>query len=241
MTDLTPRLLPYGDQALLVEFGNRVERAVSERILALNEEIAGSGLAGLRETVPAFRSLLVKFDPLETAFNEVAAAIEHLLSKTGSVAAEGRTFKVPVCYDGDYAPDLDDIAARVSLDREAVIEAHSSVTYHCYMIGFVAGCPYLGDMPEELALPRRTDPRTRIPDRSVAIAMRQTVIYPLVSPGGWHLIGKTPIRIFDLAWPEPALFKPGDRILFDRISASDFERIERELEANGGKLKPMTG
>jgi KipI family sensor histidine kinase inhibitor len=138
---------------------------------------------------------------------------------------------VPVCYEDEFAPDLPEVAARLGLSPADVVALHSGTQYHVYMLGFLPGFPYLGDLPEALALPRRADPRLSVPAGSVSIALTLTAIYPYQSPGGWHLIGTTPIRLFDAARPQPALFAPGDTILFEPVAAARFAAIRAAVAA----------
>ncbi|WP_119459987.1 5-oxoprolinase subunit PxpB [Rhodospirillaceae bacterium SYSU D60014] len=225
------RFLPSGDTALLVEFGAAIDRALNDRVLQLRAAIRDAKPAGVIETVPTFRSLLVHYDPLQTTAADLTRAIEALLDHRQERTRTAKLWRVPVCYDLRHAPDLAEVAERSGLDIDAVVSLHSGTRYHIYMIGFVPGFPYMGDLPERLALPRRTDPRVRVPAGSVAIATTMTAIYPIESPGGWHLIGATPIRLFDTRRDSPALFSPGDAVLFDPITDDAFEEIQAATEA----------
>ncbi len=235
---IEPRLLPYGDCAFLVEFGDRIDRGVSERILSLNEQLLSAELPGMTETLPAFRSLLVRYDPLRTGFAELTERVKAILVSGEHVSRPSRLWEIPVCYDADFAPDLADVAEAVGMTPARVIDLHIDVLYHVYMIGFVAGYPYLGDLPEALSLPRRTDPRVRVPPGSIAIALTMAAIYPVVSPGGWHLIGQTPIRIFDPALENPALFAPGDKIRFNPIDRDEARRLYDAVRHDGYQVEP---
>jgi len=215
-----PRFLSAGDRALVVEFGDRVDRALNVLVLRLDAAIRAEGLAGIVETVPSFRSLMVHYDPLLTSRARLQAAIEPLLGSGLGAAGEARLWHIPVCYEGAFAPDLAEVAERTGLAPAQVVELHSSPRYHVYMLGFLPGFPYLGDVPARLALPRRADPRLRVPAGSVSIATNLSAIYPVESPGGWHLIGTTPIRLVDLARPRPALLTPGDAIVFEPIGGA---------------------
>ncbi len=225
------RFLPSGDTGLVVQFGNAVDRAVNDRVLRLDASLRAAALPGVIETVPTFRSLLVHYDPLETTAAELTRSIEALLDRPQEGRRATRLWRVPVCYEASHAPDIAEVAERTGLSVEDVVSLHSGTRYHVYMIGFVPGFPYMGDLPESLVLPRRADPRLRVPAGSVAIATSMTAIYPLESPGGWHLIGSTPIRLFDLRWPAPALFAPGDAVRFEPITAGEFEAIRAAVQA----------
>jgi KipI family sensor histidine kinase inhibitor len=218
------RFLPAGDTALVVEFGNRIDRSLSERVLRLGERIRESRLAGVTETVATFRSLLVHYDPLATSAAALREGIANLLDDRAADARPRRRFLVPACYEPECAPDLDEVASRSGLSREQVIAAHSGQDYHVYSIGFLPGYAYMGDVVPQLALPRRTDPRVRVPPGSIAIAAGMTGIYPIESPGGWHLIGATAVKLFDPGWEEPSLFRPGDAVRFVPVSRDAYER-----------------
>lgn len=231
------RFLPAGDTGLVVEFGDRIDRALSERVLRLGAMVRGARLAGVVETVPTYRSLLVRYDPLLTDGASLEKQLAALLHDRAVASADARLWRIPACYDTAHAPDLEEVADRTGLRPSDVIELHSGTLFHIYMIGFVPGYPYMGDLPEELVLPRRADPRTRVPPGSVAIASTMTAIYPIESPGGWHLIGTTPIRLFDPASPRPALFAPGDKVGFEPVSAARFDEI-REAALAGAYEVP---
>jgi inhibitor of KinA len=224
------RFLSAGDRGLVVEFGDRVERALSAAVLRLEGEIRQSKLAGVVETVPTFRSLMVYYDPLATSRSALEGAISGLLDRPAAMAGSARRWKVPVCYEGEHAPDLAEVARLVGLTPKTVAERHSAIAFHVYMLGFLPGFPYMGDLPEALALPRRADPRLRVPAGSIAIATTLTAIYPYESPGGWHLIGATPIRLFDNARARPALLAPGDEVRVEPIDADRFAAIRRAAE-----------
>lgn len=232
MGHVTVRFLPSGDTGLVVQFGEAVDRDVNDRVLQLSASLRAAALPGLVETVPTFRSLLVHYDPLETTAAELTRAIEALLDRRQDGEHRARLWRVPVCYEPRHAPDLAEVAERTGLKVEDIVTLHSETRYRIYMIGFVPGFPYLGDLPAPLVLPRRTDPRVRVPAGSVAIATSMTAIYPIESPGGWHLIGSTPIRLFDLRRPSPALFAPGDAVRFEPVAADAFETIRAAVAAD---------
>ncbi len=225
------RFLHAGDTALVVEFGDRVERALSERVLRLAARVRASNTPGIVETVPTYRSLLVHYDPLITDSASVADAIENLLHGGAGKKRTAKLWRIPACYAASHAPDLAEVAQRTGLSAEAVVGLHAGACFHVYMIGFVPGFPYMGDLPASLALPRREDPRLKVPAGSVAIAVGQTAIYPVESPGGWHLIGTTPVRLFDASLPRPALLTPGDKVQFAPVSVPEFDAIRAAVAA----------
>lgn len=219
------RFLPAGDAALVVEFGDRVDRVLSARVLRLAQRLADAAVPGLVETLPSFRSLLVQYDPLATSGDELEAAISGLLDDAGASGRSARLWRIPTCYEASCAPDLAEVAERTGLSAAEVVATHAEPRYHVYMLGFVPGFPYMGDVPEPLRLPRRRDPRVRVPPGSVAVATGLTAIYPLESPGGWHLIGRTPVRLMDERWERPVLLSPGDQVRFDPVPLAEYERI----------------
>jgi inhibitor of KinA len=187
---------------------------------------------GVVETVPTFRSLMVHYDPLVTSRDALESAIRGRIGRQEERPRAARLWQVPVCYEGAFAPDLPEVAARLALSPAEVVGLHSETQYHVYMLGFLPGFPYLGDLPERLALPRRADPRLSVPAGSVAIALTLTAIYPYESPGGWHLIGATPIRLFDAARARPTLLLPGDAVRFEPIAPARFAALREAVAAS---------
>lgn len=225
------RFLSAGDRALVVEFGDCIDRALSERVLCLDRIIRSSAPSGVIETVPTFRSLLVHYDPLVTNRAKLERVLAVFLEHDDQTRLSARLWQVPVCYEGEFAPDLQGVARLTGLTPGEVVALHSSTQFHVYMLGFLPGFPYMGDLPEKLALPRRADPRLRVPAGSISIATSLTAIYPYESPGGWHLIGTTPIRLFDPESARPALFTPGDAVKFEPIDTTGFAAIRRAVES----------
>jgi KipI family sensor histidine kinase inhibitor len=226
------RILAVGDTAISVEFGDRIDRALSDAVLQLAEQLRAAPPAGVVDIVPTFRSLLVQYDPCVTGGREVAAALRALDANVSREAQVRRRWTLPVCYAPQLALDLDEVARRVGLATDEVIARHAGTAFHVYMIGFAPGHPYMGDLPGELMLPRRTDPRVRVPEGSVAIASTLSVMYPAGSPSGWHVIAATPLRLFDPRWERPSLLAAGDAVCFERVPLGEFERI-RAAVASG--------
>jgi inhibitor of KinA len=215
------RILQAADSALVIEFGSAIDRKTSERVLALAETLTSAGLPGATEIVATFRSLSVNYDSLLTTGRELEQAITVLAKRSGASSRTRKLWDIPVCYDPPYAPDIAEVAA-----------LHAGTQYHVYMIGFVPGYPYMGDLPAKLRLPRRLDPRTRVPPGSLAIATSMTAVYPYESPGGWHLIGTSPVRFFDPDSAKAALLGPGDGVKFRPVTADEFSRIRFAVERN---------
>ena len=238
MTDV--RFLPAGDTALIVEFGTEIQREMSDRVLSLSHRVRLANLPGVTETVPTFRSLAVHYDPLTTSSATLVASMRAFLSQATEKHSPARLWRVPACYDERCAPDLVEVAKSRGLTPAEVVLLHSGTRYHVYMVGFVPGYPYMGDLPPELVLPRRTDPRVRVPPGSIAVATTMTAVYPIESPGGWHLIGATPVRLFDSDWERPALFSPGDAVHFVPTSFADYARLADEVAA-GRYVVPSEG
>lgn len=216
---------PLGDAAVTLEFGSEISRADNARVIATQRAIEAARLPGIVETVPTFRALAVHFNPEETGQQQLLAALGEIEIEESPEAVSGRKWDVPVLYSG---PDLDDVAKASGLSRMDIAKLHSGVVYQVYMLGFLPGFAYLGDLSEQLRLPRLKEPRTRVPPGSVAIAEQLTAIYPAQSPGGWRLIGRTPLRLFDPAKNPPSLFAPGDVITFHAVDEAEFARLESE-------------
>jgi KipI family sensor histidine kinase inhibitor len=226
------RLLPAGDTALVVEFGERIDRGLSAQVLALARRLDELRLDGVIETVPSFRSLMVHFDPLVLPAAALCARIDAVIRAVRPTEASGRQWRIPVCYDACFAPDLAEVAARTALSPDDVVERHSSVTYYVYMLGFLPGMAYLGDVPPTLALPRRATPRLKIPAGSLAIANTMTSILPRETPCGWHVIGRSPVAFFDLDAVPQALLAPGDTLAFAPVSLCEFENLSTRPAAD---------
>jgi inhibitor of KinA len=231
---LTLRFLPAGDRGLVVEFGDTVDRGLSGAVLQLQSALRAAALPGVVETVPTFRSLMVYFDPLATGRAALERLIEGLAERPAETAATRTLWRLPACYEPEFAPDLAEVAERTGLSPAEVVELHAGTRFHVYMIGFLPGFPYLGDLPPQLALPRRADPRVRVPAGSIAIATGLSAIYPHESPGGWHLIAATPVCLFDATLARPALLAPGDAVVFEPIAAAEFAAIK---EAAAGQYR----
>lgn len=236
-----PRILDAGDAAFTVEFGNQVDlgllAAVNALDAAIAREHAAGGLPGLIETMPTFRSLTVFYDPLATDRETLIGALQPLLAASGDAPPpEGRLWRLPACYEGEAAPDLLETARTLGASADELVALHSGAEFRVYMLGFLPGFPFMGDLPERLRLPRRSEPRVRVPPGSVAIAGGLTAIYPWESPGGWHLLGRCPVPLFDAQRESPSLLAVGDRVRFDPISLDELARLDAALQA--GEIEP---
>lgn len=231
---LPPSLETLAEDALLLRFGDRIDAAINDRVHAAARRLAS--LPGV-ECVPAYASLLLRFEPARWRRGD-AAPHEHLreavataLRESDDTEAATREVTVPVWYGAEAGPDLDDVAAHARLTREEVVARHVAASYRVAMLGFAPGFPYLLGLDPALAMPRRTDPRLSVPAGSVAIGGSQTGIYPQALPGGWHLIGRTPWRLFDLRAAEPSLLRPGDRVRFRAIDGTEYARLAARADA----------
>jgi KipI family sensor histidine kinase inhibitor len=226
----SPRLLALGDRTLLVEFGTTIDVALNARALALAAGLAERRVAGVRDIVPAFAAVAVHFDPLRVRLDVLEAALEDVLARTAhdDAMAEGPLVELPCCYGGAHGPDLPGVASWAKCSEATVIARHASREYRVCMIGFLPGFPYLAEVDASIAAPRHPTPRLRVRAGSVGIAGRQTGVYPVESPGGWQIIGRTPVPLFDTARTPPSRLVPGARVRFVPIAPEELERHARE-------------
>jgi inhibitor of KinA len=241
-TALGPHYVPMGDQVVVAQFENVLSIEVNQRVRAFARLIEQKQIQGVRQLIPAFNSLAIHYDPLVVDYDTLVdklTALSHALSQGD--ATQGRIVHIPVVYGGKYGPDLEDVARLTGLTTDEVIDIHLSRAYLVYMIGFIAGFPYCGDIDERLVLPRRANPRVRVEKGTICIANRQTGIYTIASPGGWHLIGWTPMETFNPYHEPPSLLLAGDYVQFVPITASEAERWDekrqREWEQQWNSLK----
>jgi inhibitor of KinA len=219
------RIVAAGESALIVEFEDRIDPGVNARAIACAKAIQQARLMGVRDVVPTYRSVAVYFDPLHTDGDALATCVERAAgSALPTVTTSSAAVRIPVCYGGDFGPDLPQVAAFAGMTEDDVIRTHATGTYRVFMLGFVPGFAYLGIVDQRIAMPRHATPRVRVPSGSVAIAGVQTGIYPAETPGGWQLIGRTPLRSFDPCRDEPFLIKAGDAVQFYAIDREEYDR-----------------
>jgi len=210
-----PHILPVGEAAFTVEFGDAVDATLNRQVHALDVVLRARPVPGVVETVPTYRSLLVMYDPQVSCADAMRAALTEVLATLSAVdAPAGRLVEIPVRYGGEWGPDLADVAAHCSLSATAVIEVHVQPVYTVAMLGFAPGFAYLLGLPETLATPRLATPRLRVSPGSVGIAGAQTGVYALSTPGGWRIIGRTDLPLFDPGRAEPFTLRAGDRVRF---------------------------
>jgi inhibitor of KinA len=210
-----PRIVPLGDSALLIQLGEEIDMAINQRVHALASLIERSSIPAVIETVPAYATLLIHYDPMILSYKQLQNDLRTKINFVEETShRKRRLVEIPVRYGGEYGADLELVASALQLSVEDVIRIHSESTYTVYMMGFTPGFPYMGKLADALVLPRLETPRTRVPAGTVAIAGSQTGIYSIDSPGGWRLIGWTPLRLFDPESESPFLFTPGDEVRF---------------------------
>ena len=233
------RVLPCGDAALSVEFGDTVDPELNARVLALDSALAADPLPGVRETIPTYRALYVHYDPVAIRFNDLAGRLGALAAQDRPHAAPGRRWLVPVVYGGEFGIDLDGVARRHGLNSQEVIARHAAALYRVYMIGFMPGYAYLGGLDQSIATPRRDEPRLETPAGTVMIGGAQAGIQCLAAPSGWHLLGRTPFRNFHPNRDPVFLLAPGDMVRFAPIPESAWAALDRAAEKGEWVAEPV--
>ena len=224
------RYLVSGDCAVCVEFGNEISPEINKKIRAFKIAVEKSGIPGIVETVPTYRSLLVHYRPEVIGFQELTGKFEELMGSLSNIQIPPPTvIEIPVLYGGEMGPDIENVAAHNGKTVDEVIKIHTSEEYLIYMLGFIAGFPYLGGMSKEIATPRLKSPRVKIDGGSVGIAGEQTGVYPVDSPGGWQLIGRTPLKLYDADREKPVLLEAGQYIKFRSVTAEEYRKIEKQV------------
>lgn len=233
------RILEAGDQALVVDLADYIDEAVNAQVVRLAADVAARPIAGVTETVPTYRSLLVCYDPEIIRGRELGRQLQERYLHLADSPVQARLWRVPVHYGGSAALDLDDLAAIKGLSPAEIIEIHSSVDYLVYMIGFAPGFAYLGGLPEILHTPRLVTPRQYIAAGSIGIGGKQASINSLPGPSGWRYLGRTPVKPFDPDRAEPFLFRAGDRVRFYPVSEREAEQLDRQVAAGESIMEPV--
>ncbi len=242
MNDAAPSALPQarllwlGDCALTLEFGSVADPGIHARVLgfaqALEARAAAGQISGVVEWVPTLRSVTVYFDPERIDGETLAADLEVLARGSGSLAVAGVRWRLPVCFEPGFAPDLEELAAAKALSVQQVIQLMTQTVFHVYMLGFQPGFGFMGGLPEVLEMPRLASPRRQVPAGSLAVAQRLCAVYPWNSPGGWRLLGRTPVPLFDATDTErPALLAPGDQVLWCAVDRARFDALQASYAA----------
>lgn len=225
------KILPCGDCALTVELGDSICPETGAVVRGLSDSINAARVRGVIELIPAFRSVTVCYDPVKIGFDRLAEKITLLASRNDAETdSGGRVFVIPVCYDGEYACDLDSVSELTGLGRDEIVKRHTAPDYRIYMLGFLPGFPYLGGLDKTISAPRLDSPRKEIPAGAVGIGGEQTGIYPIVSPGGWRLIGRTPVKVYDPERANPVLYSAGDYIRFRRVDKAEYEAVAEKVK-----------
>ncbi|MCC8426517.1 5-oxoprolinase subunit PxpB [Mucilaginibacter sp. UR6-11] len=236
--DQTLRIYYLSEEAVTIEFGQVIDLHLLDRVSVLNMLLHQQPFAGFCTAVPAYATLTVFFDPLsvsrsdlpgKTCFEKVSGFLQNSNRLTkGEVHNAGNVITIPVCYDKNLGPDLEEVARLHKLSIEEVIHLHSAAVYKAYMIGFVPGFAYLGGMDDQLTTPRKATPRKAVPAGSVGIAGAQTGVYPMQTPGGWQIIGRTPVKLFDAGRSQPSLLQAGDQVIFKPVNRAEFNELVGE-------------
>ena len=220
-----PKIRIMGDRAVLVELGDDISPRINQKVRALYTGITAYHIKGIKDLVPSYRSLMLVYDPLVISLDSLKSQTNEIWNTLDDARLpEARTVEIPVVYGDKYGPDLEWIADYHKMTPQDVIRLHTQPLYQVYMIGFMPGYPYMGEVPDALVTPRRKTPRTHVPRGSVGIAQKQTGIYPVASPGGWQIIGRTPVPLFDPRGKPPCFLEMGDRVKFSAITEQELLR-----------------
>ncbi len=231
------RFLPCGDTAFSVQFGETISRELCLQVLKLKQALTQANIAGVIESVPSYRALLIHYDPLTIRQQKLIEAVKNLLDTPGEVILKPRKWQLPVCFDEEFAWDLEEISTTLKQSRQQVLDVFTGTELFVYMVGFTLGYLYLGDLPVEYrVLSRRNNPRTKLNVGAVATAQGMAVVHSIASPGGWNVIGKTPAPLFDIRNLPPSPFRPGDSICFTPISTAQLLKIEQQVATNSYQL-----
>ncbi|AZT90913.1 5-oxoprolinase subunit PxpB [Caldicellulosiruptor changbaiensis] len=234
-----PKILVCGDRAIAVEFGDEISKECNESVIRLYKMLQKKNIEGIDSVIPTYRSLLIKYNPLKITYEKLLQIVKEISESKAEnqEAVSAKVYEIPVVYGGEFGPDLDFVAKYNNLTAEEVINIHTQPLYKIYMIGFTMGFAYLGGMSERIATPRLEKPRTEVKAGSVGIAGSQTGIYPLSIPGGWRIIGRTPVKLYNPSSQKPFLFEAGDYVKFVRITEEQYYQIENEVKMNVYQVK----
>jgi inhibitor of KinA len=220
---------PYGDSAILINLDQIIDETINEKAIAIARSIEEKNITGLTFIIPAYCSITVGYNPLEIGYELLKTKVEESCKNSNPDKLVSKKWKIPVCYDLDFALDMEDVTVLTGLSKNEIIEAHTGIEYRVYMLGFLPGFAYMGKTVEQLYCNRKATPRKKVSERSVGLAGNQTGIYPVDAPGGWQIIGSTPIDIFNKVKERPFLFSPGDKVKFYPVSKSEYRNIRESI------------
>ena len=231
------KFLTAGDSAIVMEFGNTIEKEINAKIAAVVENLKKKNIDGILDILPTYRSILINYDPVKISYSEMVETLKGLSkSDKANQSDEVRLIEIPTLYGKEYGPDIEFVAENANLSVDEVIKIHSGTDYLVYMMGFMPGFTYLGGLDPRIATPRLKSPRLKIEPGSVGIAANQTGMYPLESPGGWQLIGRTPLKLYDDTKEPPVFIQAGDYIRYIPIDEKKYKKIEKEVKNNSYKI-----
>ncbi|NMW86099.1 5-oxoprolinase subunit PxpB [Peptoniphilus sp. AGMB00490] len=231
------KFLTAGDSAIVMEFGNTIEKKINAKISAVVENLKEKKIDGILDILPTYRSILINYDPVKISYGEMVEILKGLnKSNKDNKSDEVRLIEIPTLYGREYGPDIEFVAENANLSVDEVIKIHSGTDYLVYMMGFMPGFTYLGGLDERIVTPRLKSPRLKIEAGSVGIAANQTGMYPLESPGGWQLIGRTPLKLYDDTKEPPVFIQAGDYIRYVPITKEEYDEIEKEVEKDSYKI-----
>lgn len=232
------RYLPSGDSSLIIEVGNEISENINKKIRDLVYCINKAKIKGIVELIPTYSTILISYDPIKISFNGLVEKLKEVEKNMKEIKLpEALVIHIPTLYGGEYGKDIQYVSKHNNITTKEVIKIHSEAKYLVYMLGFTPGFPYLGGMSEKISTPRLKTPREKIPAGSVGIAGSQTGIYPIDSPGGWRLIGRTPIKLFNLDREKEVLLKAGDYLKFYPIDEEEYKEIEKKVKSNEYQIK----
>lgn len=231
------KFLTAGDSAIVMEFGDTIEKEINAKIATVVKNLKKKNIDGILDVLPTYRSILINYDPVKISYNEMIDKLKELNdSKSSGQSDEVRLIEIPTLYGEKYGPDIEFVAEHAKLSVDEVIKIHSGTDYLVYMMGFMPGFTYLGGLDERIATPRLKSPRIKIEAGSVGIAANQTGMYPIESPGGWQLIGRTPLKLYDDTKEPPVFIQAGDYIRYVPIDEEEYEKIAKEVADNSYKV-----
>lgn len=235
-----PRAIACGDSGVSIEFGDCIDELSNRKVLALDSSLQDQNVTGIIETVPTYRALMIHYDPIMISYADVAAKALNLANNVKPDQHTGRFLRIPVCYEGDYGPDLQEVSDFFGMRRADFIDRHLAGEYRVFMLGFQPGFAYLGGLDPSLVIPRRAQPRFGAPAGTISIAAGQCAVHAVEGPSGWHWIGRTPLQTFAYDGRLTSLIEPGDRIKFYAVSADEWRSIQRSGVGSGEALKRVS-